>query len=104
MAKRATTALGKIVHIELPAHHQKDYLRLWTSRNDLEKARAFAKHIKKASPPGARQEQRRLLSIRGICDGADHFLCTGLQRAKELGIENSCRSLVRPRSNWSCTS
>lgn len=47
MAKRATTALGKIVHIELPAHQQKDYLRLWTSRNDLEKARAFAKHILK---------------------------------------------------------
>jgi hypothetical protein len=47
MAKRATAALGKIVHIELPAHHQKDYLRLWTSRTDLEKAREFAKHILK---------------------------------------------------------
>src|SRR5258708_9356437 len=47
MANRATTALRKIIHIELPAHQQKDYLRLWTSRNDLEKARAFAKHILK---------------------------------------------------------
>jgi hypothetical protein len=47
MVKRATPASREIVHIELPAHHQKDYLRLWTSRNDLEKARAFARHILK---------------------------------------------------------
>src|SRR5882757_1139981 len=47
MARQAKTALRKIIHIELPAHQQKAYLRLWTSRNDLEKARAFAKHILK---------------------------------------------------------
>jgi hypothetical protein len=47
MARRATIALRKIVHIELPTHQQKEYLRLWTSRTDLEKARAFAKHILK---------------------------------------------------------
>src|SRR5258708_7945598 len=47
MVQRAKTALRKIIHIDLPAHQQKEYLRLWTSRNDLEKARAFAKHILK---------------------------------------------------------
>jgi hypothetical protein len=45
MAQRTKTALRKIINIDLPAHQQKEYLRLWTSRNDLEKARAFAKHI-----------------------------------------------------------
>lgn len=47
MAERAKASLRKIAPIELPPHQQKDYLRLWTSRNDLEKARAFAKHILK---------------------------------------------------------
>jgi hypothetical protein len=47
MAQRAKTALRKIIHIDLPAHQQKEYLRFWTSRNDLERARAFAKHILK---------------------------------------------------------
>jgi hypothetical protein len=47
MAERATASLRKIVHIDLPAQQQKEYLRLWTSRTDLEKARAFAKHILK---------------------------------------------------------
>ena len=37
----------KITHYDLPASQQKKYLQLWTSRNDLEKARAFAKHILK---------------------------------------------------------
>ena len=47
MAQWEKTAMRKIINIDLPAHQQKEYLRLWTSRNDLEKARAFAKHISK---------------------------------------------------------
>jgi hypothetical protein len=47
MAQRAKTAFRKMINIDLPAHQQKEYLRLWTSRNDLENARAFAKHILK---------------------------------------------------------